>query len=68
MTRIINLCKGWGCDLAAHCNKHRYIPEAERDQCYIHEFIPTTPGESCPEFESKKHRRWGDGRDTPSCD
>lgn len=61
MRKIINICKGWGCGLTQFCEKARYIPEAERDQCYVHEFIPTAPGECCPEFESKKHRRWGDG-------
>jgi hypothetical protein len=61
VTRIINICRGWGCDLSPHCERARYIPEAERDTCLVHEYIPTTPGEHCPDFESRKHKRWGEG-------
>ena len=63
MTRIINVCKGWGCDLTPYCEKARFSPSPERDCCYVREFIPTTPGEGCPEYEVKRKRTWGDGPD-----
>ena len=61
--RIINTCRGWGCDSSPYCEKYRYIPEAERERCYVREFIPTSPGLNCPDFEPKKRRRWGVGSD-----
>jgi hypothetical protein len=61
MNGIINICKGWGCGLAPHCRKYRYVSESERRGAYVKEFIPTTPGSNCPEFENLPPRRWGDG-------
>ena len=59
--RRVDQCRGWGCGLTPYCEKARFIPEAERDQCYVHGFIPTTPGEHCPQFGAKRKKRWGDG-------
>jgi tartrate dehydratase alpha subunit/fumarate hydratase class I-like protein len=61
MTKIINICKGWGCDLSSHCEKSRYISEREREKTWIREHIPTAPGETCPDFEMRKVKRWGEG-------
>ena len=59
--RIINICRGWGCDLSPFCARSRYIPESERDCNYVHEYIPTVMGGKCPDYESKKPQRWGHG-------
>jgi hypothetical protein len=58
---IVNQCKGWGCGITPYCERARYIPESERDRCYVREFIPTSPGENCPDFETRRMPRWGDG-------
>jgi hypothetical protein len=60
---IINICKGWGCGIAPHCNKYRFVPEEERRGAYIKEFIPTCPGSNCTEYEEKRGARWGNGAD-----
>lgn len=61
--RVVELCRGTGCDLAPWCHHNRYIP---RNEGYaIKERIPTLPGERCPDYKprTKPRMTWDEDND-----
>lgn len=67
MTEIISVCSAQGCEMAAHCQNYRYV--AQRPGVVVREWMPTRPGENCPDYEQRpNNRRWGDGKDSEAND
>ena len=59
--RVVEVCRGTGCEVATYCHEYRWVPKNEGYA--VKEWMPLSPGENCPDFKIKQKHRWSDGDD-----